>query len=90
MRKRALQHTDLPPSAAGIASFVNHGGRMTEHSLLIVDKVTPSTTTERSIFDDRPVESFHDEIREIYLADKRPWVIGYSGGKDSTATLQLI
>lgn len=26
----------------------------------------------------------------LYLADARPWVIGYSGGKDSTATLQLI
>lgn len=26
----------------------------------------------------------------LYLADARPWVIGYSGGKDSTATLQLV
>lgn len=31
-----------------------------------------------------------DEIRELYLADTVPWIIGYSGGKDSTATLQLI
>lgn len=31
-----------------------------------------------------------DEIRELYLADSIPWVIGYSGGKDSTAVLQLI
>jgi DNA sulfur modification protein DndC len=31
-----------------------------------------------------------EEIRELYLADKVPWIIGYSGGKDSTATLQLI
>lgn len=30
------------------------------------------------------------EIRELYLSDDRPWVIGYSGGKDSTATLQLM
>ena len=29
------------------------------------------------------------EIQSIYLADKRPWVIGFSGGKDSTAILQL-
>ncbi len=29
-------------------------------------------------------------IREIYLEDSIPWVIGYSGGKDSTATLQLV
>lgn len=30
------------------------------------------------------------EIRELYTADQVPWVIGYSGGKDSTAVLQLI
>ena len=31
-----------------------------------------------------------EQIREIYLADSRPWVIGYSGGKDSTCALQLV
>ncbi|MEU6996689.1 DNA phosphorothioation system sulfurtransferase DndC [Nonomuraea sp. NPDC046570] len=30
------------------------------------------------------------EIRELYLADQVPWVVGYSGGKDSTAVLQLV
>lgn len=30
------------------------------------------------------------EIREIYQSDARPWVVGYSGGKDSTTALQLI
>jgi DNA sulfur modification protein DndC len=30
------------------------------------------------------------EIREVYLSDGRPWVIGYSGGKDSTCALQLV
>lgn len=29
-------------------------------------------------------------IQEAYCADTRPWVIGFSGGKDSTATLQLV
>ncbi|SFK22999.1 DNA phosphorothioation system sulfurtransferase DndC [Celeribacter neptunius] len=29
-------------------------------------------------------------IRAVYRADDRPWVIGYSGGKDSTCALQLI
>lgn len=29
-------------------------------------------------------------IADLYLADEIPWVIGYSGGKDSTATLQLV
>ena len=30
------------------------------------------------------------EVAELYLADDIPWVIGYSGGKDSTAALQLV
>lgn len=30
------------------------------------------------------------EIRGLYQADGIPWVVGYSGGKDSTATLQLV
>ncbi len=30
------------------------------------------------------------EIQELYLADEVPWILGYSGGKDSTATLQLV
>jgi len=35
------------------------------------------------------IEAAEDEIRELYLSDETPWVIGYSGGKDSTAILQL-
>jgi len=31
-----------------------------------------------------------EEIKSQYLADSMPWVIGFSGGKDSTAVLQLI
>ena len=31
-----------------------------------------------------------DTVRKLYLADDIPWVVGYSGGKDSTATLQLV
>src|SRR5258707_529983 len=36
------------------------------------------------------VDALLSEIRELYLADGTPWVVGYSGGKDSTATLQLV
>src|ERR1700691_1976189 len=35
------------------------------------------------------VAQLKEEIRELYLADDIPWIIGYSGGKDSTAILQL-
>ena len=31
-----------------------------------------------------------EEIRSVYLADERPWVLGFSGGKDSTVALQLV
>lgn len=31
-----------------------------------------------------------EEIADLYQADSIPWVLGYSGGKDSTATLQLV
>lgn len=36
------------------------------------------------------VNGLMETIRNLYLADDIPWVVGYSGGKDSTATLQLI
>ena len=36
------------------------------------------------------VDGLKETIRNLYLADDIPWVVGYSGGKDSTATLQLI
>lgn len=29
-------------------------------------------------------------LRELYQRDQRPWVVAYSGGKDSTALLQLV
>ena len=34
--------------------------------------------------------ALQNHIRAVYAADNRPWVIGYSGGKDSTCALQLI
>lgn len=29
-------------------------------------------------------------VRDLYKADSRPWIVAFSGGKDSTAVLQLI
>ncbi len=45
---------------------------------------------EHSIFENRSVEDIYDEIRDTYRRYPQPWVIGYSGGKDSTAVLQLV
>ena len=36
------------------------------------------------------ISGLMETVRNLYLADDIPWVVGYSGGKDSTATLQLI
>lgn len=36
------------------------------------------------------VNRIKKEIKQVYLADHRPWVIGFSGGKDSTAVVQLV
>lgn len=47
--------------------------------------------------DKRTVEEFlqdvqflKTEIQQLYCSDSIPWVIGYSGGKDSTVVVQLI
>jgi DNA sulfur modification protein DndC len=31
-----------------------------------------------------------EQVRATYLADGRPWIVGYSGGKDSTAVAQIV
>jgi len=36
------------------------------------------------------IEELKKEIQDLYTSDDVPWIIGYSGGKDSTATLQLV
>lgn len=36
------------------------------------------------------INGLMETVRNLYMADDIPWVIGYSGGKDSTATLQLV
>ena len=43
-----------------------------------------------SIFERRTLEEIHEEIRTVYLSDNRPWIIGFSGGKDSTCLVQLV
>lgn len=36
------------------------------------------------------IEGLIVTIQNLYLADDIPWMIGYSGGKDSTAAVQLV
>lgn len=43
-----------------------------------------------SYFNENTLEELIDEIKYVYLSDDRPWVIGYSGGKDSTTVVELV
>lgn len=39
---------------------------------------------------EQPLSALSYEITSTYLADNRPWIIGFSGGKDSTTVLSLV
>lgn len=43
-----------------------------------------------SLFPNDVVEDILNEMEIVYLHDKKPWIIGYSGGKDSTTVCQLV
>jgi DNA sulfur modification protein DndC len=45
---------------------------------------------ETSVFEQRTIQDIYEEICDVYRRYPQPWVIGYSGGKDSTAVLQLV
>jgi len=52
--------------------------------------MTSNTDTDQSKSTGLDLVALQEQIRTVYAADDRPWVIGYSGGKDSTCALQLI
>ena len=43
-----------------------------------------------SIFKSHSLKEIYAEIQHVYLNDNRPWILGFSGGKDSTCMVQLI
>lgn len=43
-----------------------------------------------SIITNEYIDGLMTTIQNLYLADEIPWMIGYSGGKDSTAAVQLV
>ena len=49
-----------------------------------------SSNPKTSIFATRSIDDIYAEIAGLYKGDGRPWVIGFSGGKDSTVTLQMV
>lgn len=46
--------------------------------------------SSKNITMEERIETAIRNTQDLYLSDTLPWVVGYSGGKDSTATLQLI
>jgi len=48
------------------------------------------TMTKNSYFNENTLEELIEEIKYVYQSDDRPWVIGYSGGKDSTTVVELV
>ena len=45
---------------------------------------------KNSYFNENTLDELLEEIKYVYQSDKRPWVIGYSGGKDSTTVVELV
>jgi len=45
---------------------------------------------ENEQFSGRYLSEYIADTQRVYLADNRPWVLGYSGGKDSSAVMALI
>ena len=43
-----------------------------------------------SIFKTKTINEIYAEIQEVYLGDNRPWILGFSGGKDSTCMIQIV
>tara|TARA_B100000700_G_scaffold269384_1_gene310726 strand:+ start:5352 stop:6977 length:1626 start_codon:yes stop_codon:yes gene_type:complete len=45
---------------------------------------------EQEEFSGLPLKDYIANVQRVYLQDTRPWVIGYSGGKDSSAVMVLV
>lgn len=60
---------------------------MDNNSSSMIEKITAKEFINRV---NEKASQIINEIKEQYLEDSLPWVIGFSGGKDSTAILQLI
>lgn len=43
-----------------------------------------------SFFEEFTYNELLNEIKYVYQSDDRPWIIGYSGGKDSTTVVELV
>ena len=51
---------------------------------------TSFSKSSQSYFVQHTLQELEAEIQALYLENSAPWIVGYSGGKDSTATLQIL
>lgn len=51
---------------------------------------TQDALLDRQAIAGKPLTDLIKYIQAVYAADNRPWIIGFSGGKDSTAVLSLV
>lgn len=58
-----------------------------ENAVFVAEKTEAQLFLEQTF---EKAKAVIEEIKAQYLEDSIPWVIGFSGGKDSTAVLQLI
>jgi len=58
------------------------------HTTPAQDTTAPEQRTVSDLVED--IRALTAEIQQLYCQDSLPWIIGYSGGKDSTAILQLV
>ncbi len=61
---------------------------MTDNTYLY-DSIESMLEDMDSLYAGRPLKDLIYEIQQLYLYDDKPWVIGFSGGKDSTTILSL-
>lgn len=58
--------------------------------IYLSEKSTFNSSSQETTITKDIIEGMKNTIRNLYLSDDIPWIIGYSGGKDSTAALQLV
>jgi DNA sulfur modification protein DndC len=63
---------------------------MIEELTLAEDLAEYEEFINNELFASNPLSHFIADVQRVYCADKRPWVIGYSGGKDSSAVMSLV
>lgn len=95
MRSSSERMLPAIATAAGQQELALEGGNSRLHENDAPSAAADRTVTSRvSAFSERgfqaAIDALHEEIRDLYTADDVPWIIGYSGGKDSTAILQLV